>query len=137
MREFDGNSLTKRLQDAKRANQARLQKASQAPKASDPAVVERKAAERASAKARRTETAERKEAKTEAARKLAAQEAVEKAEQVERAERNARNDAQAQAEQVELARVAARAAEEQKGALAAEQKAARDARYAARKGRQR
>ena len=137
MREFDGNSLTRRLQDAKRANQARLQKATQVPKSPDPAVIERKAAERASAQARRIQTAERKEAKAEAARALAAQKAVEMAEQAELAERNARIEAQAQTEQVELRRIAARAADEQKVALGAEQKAARDARYAARKGRQR
>ena len=122
MREFDGNSLTKRLQDAKRAKQARLQKATQAPKNSDPAVVERRTAERASAQARPLE-AKRKEAKAEAARKLAARDAVEKAAQVERAERNARNEAQARAEQDDLARIAARAAEEQNGALAVDQKA--------------
>lgn len=137
MREFDGNSLAKRLQDAKRANQARLQKAMQAPKTPDPAVVERKAAERASAQARRIQTAERKEAEAEAARRLAALETVEKAEQAELAERNARNEALVQAEQAELARIEARASQEQKVALAAEQKAARDARYAARKDRQR
>ena len=137
MREFDGNSLTKRLQEAKRANQARLAKATQAPKISDPAVVERKAAERASAQARRIETAARKEAKIEAARKLAAQKAVEKAEQAELAERNAREEARVQAEQVELAKIAAQAANEQKAALSAHQKAVRDARYAARKRRQR
>jgi hypothetical protein len=95
MREFDGNSLTKRLQEAKRANQARLQKATQAPKISDPAAIERKAAERASAQARRIETGARKEAKAVAARELAAQEAAEKAQQVELAERDARMKAQA------------------------------------------
>jgi hypothetical protein len=137
MREFDGNSLTKRLQDAKRANQARLQKAMQAPKKPDPAVAERKAAERARTQARRIATSERKKAEAEAARKLAEQEAAEKAEQAELAERLARKEAQEQAENVELAKIAARVADEQKGALAAHQKAVRDARYAARKRRQR
>jgi hypothetical protein len=137
MREFVGNSLRKRLQDAQRANQARLQKATQGPKSPDPAVVERKAAERAGVQARRTQTAERKAAEAEAARQLAAQAAVEKVEQAELAERNARIEAQAQAEQVELAKAAARVADEQKVALAAHQKAVRDARYAARKRRQR
>lgn len=135
MREFDGNSLTNRLQDAKRANQARLKKATQTP--SDPAVLERKAAERASIQARRIESAKRKEAKAEAARKLAAQMAVEKAEQAELAERNAREEARVLAEQVELAKIAAQLADEKKAALAAHQKAVRDARYAARKRRQR
>lgn len=137
MSEFDGNSLSKRLQDSKRAKQARLQRATQAPKMDDPVVVARKAAERASALARQVEMAERKEAKAAAARERAAREAAEKAEQVERAERNARMEAMAQAEQVERAKIAARAADEQKAALAADQKAARDARYAARKLRQR
>jgi Family of unknown function (DUF6481) len=137
MREFDGNSLTKRLQDAKRANQARLQKATEATKSRDPAVVERKVAERAAAQARRSETAERKLAKAKSARKLVAQEAAEKAAQVEFAARNARKEAEAQAEQAELATIAARATDEQKVALAAHQKAVRDARYAARKRRQR
>jgi hypothetical protein len=137
MREFDGNSLTKRLQDAKRANQARLQKATQAPKSPDPAVVERKAAERAIVQARRIEAAERKKVEAEAARKLAAQEAAERVKQAEAAELNARKEAQEQAEQAELAKIAARAADEQKEALAAHQKAVRDARYAARKRRQR
>jgi preprotein translocase subunit SecD len=137
MREFDGNSLSKRLQDAKRGKLARLQNATQASKIHDPAAVERKAAERVIVQARRIETAERKEAKAEATRKLAAQEAAEKAQQAELAERNARIEALAQADKIELAKIAARAADGQKAALAAEQKAARDARYAARKNRQR
>ena len=137
MREFDGNSLTKRLQDAKRGNQARVQKVTQASKNIDPEVAERKAAERAIIQARRIEAAARKEAKAEAARKLAAQEAAERAEQAALAELAARKEAQEQAEQAELARIAAQATEEQKAALAAHQKAVRDARYAARKRRQR
>jgi hypothetical protein len=137
MREFDGNSLTKRLQDSQRANQARLEKATQASKIDDPVAAERKAAERAIAQARRVEIAALKEAKANAARKLAAQEAVEKAQQVELAERNARIEAQAVAEQAALAKAAARVVDEQKVALAAHQKAVRDARYAARKRRQR
>ena len=79
----------------------------------------------------------RKEAKAEAARNLVAREAAEKAQQVEHAERNARLEAQAEAKQVELTKAAARVADEQKVALASHQKAVRDARYAARKLRQR
>ena len=41
MREFDGNSLTKRLQDAKRGSQERRLKATQAAKTDDPAAIER------------------------------------------------------------------------------------------------
>jgi len=137
MRQFDGNSLTKRLQDAKRSNQERLQKATQAPKIDDPAAVKRKAAERAAAQARRIETAARKEAKAEAARRLAAEEAADKSRQAEIAERNALIEAQAAAEQAELAKAEARIAGEQKIALSAHEKAVRDARYAARKLRQR
>jgi hypothetical protein len=55
MREFDGNSLTKRLQDAKRGNEERRLKATA--KIDNPAAIERKAAERAAAQARRVETA--------------------------------------------------------------------------------
>jgi hypothetical protein len=137
MREFDGNSLTKRLEEAKRANQARLKKVTQATKSPDPAAVERKAAERAKIQARRIETAERKKAEAEAARERAAQEAVEKAEKAALAEGIARIQAQAEAEQAELAKAAARLEDERKAALAAHQKAVRDARYAARKRRQR
>jgi hypothetical protein len=137
MREFDGNSLTKRLQDSQRANQAQLQKATEASKVDDPVAAERKAAGRAIAQARRIETAALKEANANAARHLVAKAAVEKAEQAELAERNARIEAQAVAEQVELAKAAARVADEQKTAMAAHQKAVRDARYAARKRRQR
>lgn len=119
MREFDGNSLNKRLQNSRSAKHALLQKAAQAPKRDDPAIVERKAAERAIVQARRAEAAERKEASARDARESAAREAAEKA------------------EQIELARIAALASEQQKAALAAEQKAARDKRYADRKSRQR
>ena len=135
MRQFDGNSLTKRLQDAKRSNQERLQKATQA--VDDPAAVERKAAERAAAQARRIETAARKEANAEVARRHASEEAADNARQAEIAERNALKEAQAAAEQAELAKADARIAGEQKIALAAHEKAIRDARYATRKLRQR
>lgn len=137
MPQFDGNSLTKRLQDAKRANQDRLQKATQAAKIDDPAAVERKAAGRAAAQAHRMESAARKEAKAETARQLAAEEAADRVRQAEIAERNALVEAQAAAEQAELAKAEARIATEQKIALAAHEKAVRDARYAARKLRQR
>jgi hypothetical protein len=137
MREFDRNSLTKRLQDAKLANEARVQKATQALKSPDPEVLQRKTAERAAAQARRIERAERKKAEAEAAFKLAAEASAEKAQQIELAELNAREEAKAQAEQVELAKAAAQTANEQKAALATHQKAVRDARYAARKRRQR
>jgi hypothetical protein len=137
MREFDGNSLTKRLEESRRATQARLKKVTEASKIDDPIAAERKAAERAIIQARRTEAAARREAKAEAARVLAAQEAAEKARQIELAQYNARLEAQAKAEQAELDKAAALLADEQKAALAAHQKAVRDARYAARKRRQR
>ena len=72
MREFDGNSLTKRLEESRRATQARLKKVTEASKIDDPVAAERKAAERAIIQARRVEVAARREAKAEAARVLAA-----------------------------------------------------------------
>ena len=113
---------------AANAKKTLLEKFRAKPAADDPAVLERQAARRAVSEARAARNAERKAAKlaAEAAEK-AAREAAEKAEQ----ERVARETAEKAAN--EAASLAARAAAQVK--LLAEQKAARDARYAARKAR--
>lgn len=128
MREFKGNTLDTRLQNAKAAKQALLEKAKQAPKIDDPAVVERRASQLAHAIKRKAERAEREAIKAATARERAEREASEASANRELAARLA-------AEQAELAERTAREDAARLETLAAEQKAARDARYAARKQR--
>ena len=107
-------SFANRLGAAAKAKQAQRDKARAIDPTNDPKFAERQAARQAQAAAREVRAAERKAARL--------------AEQARKAE-----------EQVaaEAARVAELAAEEQRKIdLAAEQKAARDAKYAARKARQ-
>ena len=117
MREFKGANLSNRLEDAKRAKQALLRKAGEAPKLDDPAVVAQRAAKQAAAIKHDAERARRAE-----------QKAIQAKEQAER-------EAAEQVERKALAESAKLKSAEQQVALAAEQKAARDARYAARKNR--
>lgn len=113
MREFKDKGLNNRLQESQRAKAELLRRASEVPKA-DPAELAKRAAEAEERKAERARKAERK---AELAREQAAQLELEKA------------------RLAVLAEEAAREAAAQKIALESEQKAARDARYAARKNR--
>ena len=113
MRAFNDKSLSERLQTSKQAKQALLLKFKARPGPDDPVVKERQARRREIAAAREARAREK-----EAAKKLAEQ---------ERADLEARADAE---------RAAARERELQEHiARDAEQKAIRDARYAARKKR--
>jgi hypothetical protein len=119
-------SLADRLQAAAEARQALIDKARARAPENDPGFAARQAERLAAAAARDARAAERKVAKAaEQARRQAEREAAEReriaAEQVA-AERR-------EAERLEAA--------EQQKVLEAQQKAARDARYAARKARQR
>lgn len=112
MRQPHDNNFDTRLRKASEAKQAMLRRA-QRPAPDDPRVLQRKAERQAIVAAREA----RMEAKARAAIELAASEAAERAEQAALMERNAREEA-------DLA-----------VALLAQQKALRDARYAARKKR--
>jgi len=135
MRDFKGKNLTDRLQDANRARQALLQKAKEAPKPDDPAVVERRAALQAMAAARQAESQKRVEAKAAKARAKAELEAAELAAQAEVIAKAAREAAERAAAEEAEKRAALDRALKEALAVEAEKKAARDARYAARKAR--
>ena len=117
MRDVRGNSLNDRLQNKMQAKQALLDRLSKMPKPDDPEVVARKAERAAAAERRRIAKAEREAARAQAERERLEREAAEKIAQAELAAKLAREEADRQV------------------ALLAEQKAARDARYAARKKR--
>lgn len=121
---FRDKGFRDRLSTAENARKAMLERVRAKPGADDPAVVERKAARQAISTAREARLAERETAKiAEQARKAADDEARQVAEHEQRVVQEA-NDATAKVE-----------AAERQIALEAEQKAARDARYAARKAR--
>ncbi|HTI87657.1 MAG TPA: DUF6481 family protein [Alphaproteobacteria bacterium] len=117
------DTVADRLQAAAKAKQALLERAKA--KATDPALAERRAVHNANA-AERQKREEQKEAERKAAEERAA------------VERAAAEAARLEAARLEAERRAAeeRAEADRLVALAAEQKAARDARYAARKARQ-
>ncbi|MGI9478855.1 MAG: DUF6481 family protein [Hyphomicrobiaceae bacterium] len=117
MRDVRGNSLSDRIENKMRAKQALLERLSKMPKPDDPEVIARKAERAAAAERRRIAKAEREAAKAQAERERQEREAAEKIAEAERAAKLAREEADRQV------------------ALLAEQKAARDARYAARKKR--
>ena len=117
MRDVRGNSLSDRIENKMRAKQALLERLSKMPKPDDPEVIARKAERAAAAERRRIAKAEREAAKVQAEREREEREAAEKIAEAERAAKLAREEADRQV------------------ALLAEQKAARDARYAARKKR--
>jgi membrane protein involved in colicin uptake len=104
------------------ARKAALEKFRARPGPEDPAVLERQAERAAIAAAREVRMAEREAARAAEAERLAAEEAARVAEQQAKAAEEAALKAEAKARAV---------------ALAAEQKAARDARYAARHARKR
>ena len=117
-------TFTDRLKTAGEAKQALLDKFRARPAADDPAVVERQAARQAVSNARDARTAERE---AQAAKSQAARQAKAEADAVEQ---RAREAAEQEQRQRDAAAVAQREA-----ALEVDRKAARDARYAARKTR--
>jgi hypothetical protein len=117
---FKGNKLDERLSAAANAKKAMLEKFRSRPGPDDPAVREREAERKAIAEARAVRAAERQAAREAEAARQAELEAARRAEEV------ARLAAEATAKTEEAAR---------QRALLAEQKAARDARYARRKAR--
>ena len=115
MRHFKPKSVAERLQDSNKAKQALIQKMREAPKPDDPEVVARRAARSAMLAANQAER-ERRQAEKEAAERAEAERvAAAKAAELAEAERKKRDEV------------------EKIAALLASQKAARDARYAARK----
>lgn len=124
MHNFKNPSFSERLNRAATARKAQIEKFKAQPGADDPAVAERAAARQAVIAAREARTAER------AAARQAREAAEEAARQVAAAAR--------EAERIASEAAAAAAAAEQQArelALEAERKANRDARYAARKAR--
>ena len=119
MSQFKENQLVDRLETAAKAREALLARFRARPPANDPVILARQAARRAVIQAREVRASEREKLRV-------AEEARLKAEAKATIER----------EEAEIARVAAEKAERQ-AALAAEQKLARDARFAARKLRAR
>jgi hypothetical protein len=117
MSNFKEQSFGERMNTAADAKKAMLEKFRARPGVDDPAVLERQAARQAVSLAREARSIERKAAREADAARQAAEQAAREADA-------ARLTAELQAEQV--ARDAA---------LEAERKAARDARYAARKAR--
>ncbi len=117
MRSFREPSLQERLQLAAKARQAALAKLKAQPAADDPEVIKRRQEQMAIAEARNAREAEKAEKRRKEAEERAAREAIEKAER-ERLAKRAAIEAVIRGE-----------------ALAAEQKAKRDQRYAARKAR--
>ncbi len=117
---FKDNLFNERQAASANAKKALLEKFKAKPPADDPAVLARAAERRAIAEAREARAAERRAAKEEEARRLAAEQAA--------------RDEEARLRAIEEA---ARAAEQAARDLQrkAEQQAARDARYAARKAR--
>jgi len=117
MRDFKGKSLSDRQQNSNKAKQALIQKMREAPKPDDPDVVAQRAAKSALLAANKLERERRRAEKEAAIRAEAERKAAEEAEALAAAERKKREEADAIA------------------TLLADQKALRDARYAARKKR--
>src|SRR5262245_59973188 len=118
MKGFKEKTFADRLQEAANARQAALERFKARPTLDDPEVVRRREERMAIAAAREARTVARKAAKDAEAAVRAEREAIERAEREARERRDA------------VEKVIRDAAE------AAERKAARDARYAARKARQ-
>ncbi|MDX2265651.1 MAG: DUF6481 family protein [Hyphomicrobiales bacterium] len=117
MKRIRGDNFNDRQSSAASARQAILERFRARPAPDDPAVIAQREARKALIEAREARAAERKAAKLEAERRAAEEKAArEEAERIAAIER-------AEQEAAEKAR------------LMAEQKAARDARYAARKAR--
>jgi Family of unknown function (DUF6481) len=121
---YKENTVSDRLKNSADAKKALLEKFRAQPGADDPIVLARTAERRAIADAREKRIAEREAAREAEARRLAAEQAAREAEARRLAEEQAKLDEERKA--VEAAA---------KVELEAQQKAARDARYAARKAR--
>lgn len=117
MRSFKEQGFNERLQLAAKARQAALEKFKSRPGENDPEIIKLREQQKAIAEARAAREAEKAEQRRKEAEERAAREAAEKVER-ERLARRAAIEAVIRGE-----------------ALAAEQKAKRDARYAARKAR--
>ena len=115
MRDIKGKSLTDRLQNSNKAKQSLIQKMREAPKADDPEVMAQRAAKSALLAANKAERERRHAEKDAAARAEAESEAAAQAAILAEAQRKKREET------------------DKIVALLADQKAARDARYAARK----
>lgn len=119
MRDFKDKNLTGRLQNSRQAKQALIEKMRAAPKPDDAEVIARRAAKSALVAANKAERERRRAEKDAADRHEAERKAAAEAAALAEAERKKREEA------------------EKIVALLAEQKAARDASYAARKARKR
>jgi hypothetical protein len=124
MPRFTDHDVSKRLAAAKSAKQELMARFRARPAEDDPAVIERKAARLATSQARAARIAEREAADLARAERQAIEEKVREAEASQLALELAEREA---AER--------RAEADREVALLAEQKIARDARYAARKAR--
>jgi hypothetical protein len=136
MRGFKAPSFTDRLNTAAKAQQERLAKAKALAPQNDPEFAKRQEARRLQAEEREARLAQRKaeklaretaEAEAREAARIAAEEAARVAEEARKIE---------EAERVEREALERRAIADREVALEAERKTARDARYAARKARQ-
>ncbi|KAB1071606.1 DUF6481 family protein [Methylobacterium planeticum] len=119
MSQFKENQLVDRLETAAKAREALLARFRARPPADDPVLLARQAERRAVIQAREVRANER-----------------EKLRLADEARLKAETEARREQEAAEIARIAAEKLEKQ-AALAAEQKLARDARFAARKARAR
>ena len=117
MRDFKGKSLTDRQRDSNKAKQALIQKMREAPKPDDPEVQAKREARSALLAANKVERERRR------------------AEAIAAAQAEAESKAAAQAAALAEAERKKREEVEKISALLADQKAARDERYAARKRR--
>ena len=115
MRDFKGQSLTDRLKNSNTAKQALIQKMREAPKPDDPEVMAQRAAKAAQVAANKVERGRRQAETAAAAGAEAVAEAAAQAAKLAESERKKREET------------------DKIVALLADQKAARDARYAARK----
>ena len=131
MNQRKNETVSDRLSSAAKAREAMLERFRNRPTADDPAVQERLEAQKAIIAARDARNAERRAAAEQEAARIAA----EKAELKRHQEREAAEEVMRQARKA--AEIAAADADYKSRALAlaAQQKAARDARYAARKAR--
>ncbi len=124
-------TVEERLSAAAKAKQAMLERFRSRPGPDDPSVIERMEAQKAILAAREARNAERRKAQEAEAARLAAEEAARAVAREAAAREEARREAQKAADAL-----AAEMEYKAKAlALAAKQKAARDARYAARKAR--
>ena len=126
MARFKDNDISERRETAGAAKKAMLERFRARPAKDDPATLERQAARLATSQAREARVKARAEAERAEAERLAAEQKAAEAEAARLA-----------VEAAERAAIERRAEADRAVALLAEQKAARDARYATRKARKR